>query len=207
MEEVAKKIAANIANSLHYNEEQEAVVAYGMIAIIQIIVTVVLVTILGLILGVWLEALVITFSVSILRKYSGGTHAKTIGLCTTIGVIYSVGFACIAKYLVAPNVSIISMALFGIITYIFSYLTVYKLAPVDTPNKPITTEKKRKRMRKGSYVTLSCYLVISMFSLLMARQNIFFAGIFISLIFGILWQILTLTKLGAKLTNTINQII
>ncbi len=204
MEKIARKIAANLAKSLHYDEEQEAVIAYGMIAITQIVVTIILITIIGILAGVWIEALIITFSVSILRKYSGGSHAKTLELCTAIGVIYSVGFASIAKYILAPSISLEILTLLGIITYAFAYLTIYRLAPVDTPNKPIVTTEKRKRMKKASFIVISLYAVFSIFSLFIGSNNIFYIGIYISLIFGVLWQILTLTKLGAKITSIIN---
>ena len=90
MEKAAKILANRIAQTLQYDEERELVVAYGLTGLIQTTVTVLLVLIFGLIAGVPVEALIICFSVSILRKYSGGSHADSIHLCTAMALLYSV---------------------------------------------------------------------------------------------------------------------
>src|SRR5659263_735788 len=102
MEKLARKLASNIAIALNYGNEREQVIAYGLIAMIQIFVTVFLVLIIGIFTGVPIEALIICFSVSILRKYSGGAHAGSIEICISISVIYCVVFALISRRLLLP---------------------------------------------------------------------------------------------------------
>jgi accessory gene regulator B len=194
MEKLAKKLANNISISLGYDIEKEHVIAYGLTAIIQIIVTVLLILVIGLIVGTPVEALIICFSISILRKYSGGAHAGSIEMCTLISVIYCVGFSLISKYLLASILSTYSMLFIIVLVFALSFLAIYKLAPVDSPNKPIKTEKKKKRMRKDSYIVLTVYLAISITFLLLNLKFHSLISFGISLIFGVMWQILTLTK-------------
>ena len=51
----------------------------------------------------------------------------------------------------------------GVVIFIWSYYIIYKLAPVDSASKPIVKEEKRKRMKKGSIILLSVYLIITVF--------------------------------------------
>ena len=110
MEKLAKQLANNIASSLNYDKEKEAVIAYGLIAIIQVAITVLLILLFGIQIGAPIEALVICFSASILRKYSGGAHADTPELCTAISVIYCILMALLTKHLLTPIYNPIIMA-------------------------------------------------------------------------------------------------
>ena len=204
MERLARKLASNISRSLDYDDEKERVIAYGLIAMIQVAVTVILVFAIGLIVGAPVEALIICFSVSILRKYSGGAHAGTIEECTSISVIYCVAFALMSRRLLLPVLNTYSMLTIVIIVYLLSYTAIFKLAPVDSPNKPIKTDKKKRRMRKGSLITLSVYFVLSILFLLLSFKYNITNSFGISLIFGIAWQIFTLTKLGFLFLNRVD---
>jgi accessory gene regulator B len=204
MEILARKLASNIAGSLGYDDEKERVIAYGLTAMIQTAVTVILVFAIGLIVGAPVEALIICFSVSILRKYCGGAHVGTIEECTSISVIYCVVFALISRQLLLPVLNIYLMLSIIIVVYALSFIAIFKLAPVDSPNKPIKTEKKKRRMRRGSFITLSAYFVLSILFLLLSFKYNITNSFGLSLIFGISWQILTLTKFGSYFLNKID---
>lgn len=207
MERLSKKLASNIAKTLGYDDEKEQVIAYGLTAMLQTIVTILIVLVLGLIVGAPIEALIICFSVSLLRKYSGGAHVSFIELCTSMGVVYCVVFAVISRYLLAPVVGIGVVIAADIAVYALSYLAIYKLAPVDSPNKPIKTLQKKKRMRKGSFITLSVYLAASLILLVAGFYNEIMHSYGMSLLFGIAWQIFTLTSLGSCFLHKIDSMI
>src|SRR5659263_450640 len=170
MEKLARKLASNIAIALNYGNEREQVIAYGLIAMIQIFVTVFLVLVFGLLTGVPIEALIICFSVSILRKYSGGAHAGSIELCTTIAIIYITTFSLISRYLLSGVLNSYAMAIIILVIYTLSFFAIYKFAPVDSPNKPIKTEKKKKRMRKGSFTITTIYFALSVILFLLSQK-------------------------------------
>ena len=204
MEKLARKLAGRIAKTLDYDNEREQVIAYGLIAIIQTFMTVALVLAGGLIIKAPAEALIICFSVSTLRKYSGGAHVSFIELCTFTAVVYCILLAAVSKYFLAPRMDTYFMSALTAAVFALSFLIVYKLAPVDSPNKPIKTEKKKKRMRKGSFITLFIYLALSAVFLLLSLKNESCRAYGISLLFGISWQIFTLTKYGSYFLNGID---
>lgn len=207
MEKLAKQLANNIASSLNYDKEKEAVIAYGLIAIIQVAITVLLILLFGIQIGAPIEALVICFSASILRKYSGGAHADTPELCTAISVIYCILMALLTKHLLTPIYNPIIMAVAILIIFSLSFLVVYQLAPVDSPNKPIRTEKKKKRMRKASFLILVVYLALSIVFWIFINDIEAFKAYGIGMLFGITWQIFTLTSVGFLFIGKINQLL
>jgi len=204
METLAKKLANRIASSLGCDEEKKAVVAYGLFAVIQIAITLLLVLLLGILAGAPVEAMIVCFSASILRKYSGGAHAANAELCTFISAVYCTLTAYLSKKLLYPIYRPFPMVLAIVIIYCLSFWVVYKLAPVDSPNKPIKTEKKKKRLRKGSFIILTAYASLSCFLLILGYDSGVFASYGISLLLGVSWQVFTLTRYGSLLLGKLN---
>jgi len=206
MEKLALKLAYNISSSNGYDKEQESVIAYGLIAIIQIAVTILLILILGILIESPIDAMLICFSASILRKYSGGAHARTAEICTIISVVYCIFMAYIAKFFISPIYNNSFMIVAIVIIFGISIIVIYKLAPVDSPNKPIRAENKIKRMRKGSFIVLAIYFIISSIFFALSYKYQIFKAYGISMLFGISWQILTLTPFGFIIIERINNI-
>jgi accessory gene regulator B len=203
MEKISRKQASKIAATLGYDSEKEAVIAYGLIAIVQTTITVVLALLLGLLVGAPVEALIVCFSVSALRKYSGGAHAQNAEYCTLLSVLYCT-FAAMLSHWIYPLYSFYVMLAAIAIVYGASLRIVWLYAPVDSANKPIRTQQKRKRMRKGSYILLGVYLTASVLFLLLGIQTQQFRTYGISLLLGVGWQVITLTSLGSILLNKLN---
>jgi accessory gene regulator B len=204
MEKLAKKLANNIAKSLVYDNEKEQVIAYGLTAIIQMFVTILLVLLIGITVGTPVEALIICFSVSVLRKYSGGAHVGTIEECTSISIIYCIVFSLISKRILLPLLNIYWLIALIIIIYTMAFILVYKLVPVDSPKKPIKTDEKKKRMRRGSFLVLFVYGALSIIFIIASLRDPKINSLGISLLFGIIWQIGTLTKYGFYFLNKID---
>lgn len=206
MEKLAQNLARNISSSLGYDEEKEAVVAYGLTAIIQVSATVLLVLLLGILAGVLVESLIVCFSVAVLRKYSGGAHAETAEFCTCFSAVYCTLTAFLSKKLLTTIYSFIPMAAAVTLVFILSFVFIYKLAPVDTPNKPIRTEKKKRKMRAGSFIVLAIYFLLSVAFLVLSPQSDRFKSYGISLLFGTVWQVFTLTHQGSLFIERMNDI-
>lgn len=205
MEKQIRQQAKKISAALNYDAEQEAVVAYGLIAMVQIAVTLLLVFILGLLVGAPIEALIICLSVSILRKYSGGAHADTIDFCTVFSVIYCTVAALLSKALAGVYQPWWMLAA-AIAVYACSFYYINRYAPVDSPNKPIKSANKIKRMRRGSFILVSVYALLNALFFLFSNRAPVFQSYGISLLFGVSWQVLTLTPLGAILLNKLNDL-
>lgn len=206
MEKVANNIANKVAVELNLDNDNREVVAYGTFAFLQMVISIGLVFLFGLVLHIASEALIISFTASILRKYSGGVHASSPNVCTFIGIIVCVGQALLISFLLALGVNLSLVIILGAVIFIWSYYVIYKLAPVDSVAKPIVKEEKRKRMKKGSIIVLSVYLIFSIFFILLyinmkESKLIFYA---LCLYSGVLWQVFTLTDEGHLLIGKID---
>lgn len=198
MEKLSNDLANKVASELSLDKDNREVIAYGTFALMQMLLSIILVFLFGSLFHVAFEALIISFTGSILRKYSGGVHASSPGICNFIGTIVCVGEAVLISLLMSSVVNLKLIIILGALTFIWSYYIIFKLAPVDSAAKPIVKEEKRKRMKKGSIILLSVYLIISVFFILLyissgERKFLFYELCVYS---GILWQAFTLTALG-----------
>lgn len=198
MENLSNSIANKVASELNMDNDKREVIAYGAFALIQTFISIILVSIFGFIFKVTFEALIVLFTASILRKYSGGAHASSAGNCTSIGIIICIGQALSISLIINKWVSFRIALIIELVVFIWSYYMVYKLVPVDNPSKRIKSEQKRKRMKKGSFIILSIYLLIVIFVMIL-YFNIKKTPLLVyalCIIGGIAWQIFTLTKSG-----------
>ena len=206
MEKISNDIANKVASELSLDEDNRQVIAYGTFALMQMFLSVILVFLFGLLFHVAFEALIISFTASILRKYSGGFHASSPGICNFIGITTCVGQAVLISLLISPVVNLKVILILGVVIFIWSYYIIYKLAPVDSASKPIVKEEKRKRMKKGSIILLSVYLITAVFLIMLyiSSGKIKFLFYALCLYSGILWQAFTLTAKGHLLIGKVD---
>lgn len=205
MEKWVRRRVRRMAETMKFDPEKEAVVAYGLIAIVQIAVTLLLVLALGFLVGAPVEALIICLSVSLLRRYSGGAHAHDADFCTLLTTVYCTLTAALSKAL-GQAYDPWAMAAATAAVYVAAFLIVIRYAPVDSPNKPIHTEQKRQRMRRGSLITLALYGAASVLFFLFGFRLAWVHSYGISLLLGVGWQAFTLTPLGSVLLNWLNEL-
>ena len=206
MEKLSNSIANKVSSELSLDEDNRQVIAYGSFALMQMFLSIILVFLFGLLFHVAFEALIISFTGSILRKYSGGVHASSPAVCNFVGIIVCVGQAVLISLLESPVVNFKLVIILGVVIFIWSYYIIYKLAPVDSIAKPIVKEEKRKRMKKGSIILLSVYLIITVFFILFyinSGERNFFTYV-LCIYSGILWQAFTLTDLGHLLIGKVD---
>lgn len=198
VEKITNRISEEICSETGLNNDQKEVIAYGAFAILQILICIALVVIFGVIFNVLIEALIVSFSISILRKYSGGVHSSSPGICAVLGTIVAVGQALIISFKLSPLVNLNIVALLGLITFTWAYYIMYKLAPVDCAAKPIKTQQKKKRMKKASFLILGIYIVIIIINIiiyLLTHEKSFFT-FSLCVYGGTVWQAFTLTNAG-----------
>lgn len=208
LERISKKIGNRLGDELKLNNDDREVVAYGAFAFMQIILSIALVAILGAVFQVMTEALIISFSISILRKYSGGVHANSSDSCIIFGTIVSVGLALIIA-LLSPWIYISLILYCGLAVFLWSYYIIFKLAPVDSLSKPIKKEEKRRRMKKGSILILNAYFVIILLFIFLYyfKETGDLLKYSMCMYAGILWQTFTLTKIGHSVIGKIDTFI
>ncbi|MEW8955841.1 accessory gene regulator ArgB-like protein [Clostridium sp.] len=198
---LSKYISNKISKELRLDTESNEVIAYGTFALLQSLISIFVTSVIGYLLNILVEVLIISFSVSILRKYSGGVHATSPNRCLIIGT-----FFCIIQGLISKKLFLLinfnTLIILAILSFIFTYYTVYKLAPVDSKNKPIKNLNKRSRLKVKSINVVTLYLVL--FSFGIYYHNILPLSYSISLLLGTLWQGFTLTYIGNLLLKNID---
>jgi accessory gene regulator B len=207
IENLANKIANKIALQLDFDDEKRAVITYGLIGILQTLTLFITITILGLIFDFIYESIIIFIGVSIIRKSAGGTHAKTMLSCNIMSVFTVLLLSALSRYIfVRPNSIYINLG-FSVIIFVICFIIFYFRVPVDSPNKPITKPEKIKKLRKQSLFILSVLFMLSIAFTLLAVYNTRFSSIAVSIKLAMLWQFLTLTKVGALFIEKMDSMI
>ncbi|MBU3136493.1 accessory gene regulator B family protein [Clostridium gasigenes] len=199
---LSKKVAFKIANELKLDNDNKEVISYGIFAIIQMVYNLLLIILFGAVFNVVIEAVIASFTIAILRKSSGGAHASSSKICVVIGTFITVIIGLIAKI----NINVNSTMIIGAITFIWAYYIIFKLAPVDSDAKPIRTEKKKKRLKRSSIFILSIYLTIVIIGIILYLYTKIDRLLIYSICIlgGVIWQILSLTKIGHEIVKIID---
>jgi len=202
---LSKKISTIICINLDINGEKKEIIEYGMIALVQTVIFVLAVFFAGIFTGTAFAALIICFSTSILRKSSGGFHVSSINICTIIGVAFCLLASVLIKYVLADWISLFWLSVITAACYTLSFIVIYLKAPMDTKNKPINTVKKKTRLRKSCYIILTVYAFITATLIYLSYQFEMTTTYALCFLFGLMWQILTLTKIGSKLIGSLDK--
>ena len=201
-------LAKRLGEPLHYSEEQIAVLAYGLFGIIQTLLSIVIVIILGTLLGATLEALIVSFSIAILRKSSGGAHATSAERCLILGTFLSLLGAMLA-YLLTTTLTLTLIYCITFLLFVWSFYAVYKKAPVATPNKPIKSTHKQQKLKQESLLIVTIYLVIVLLLLLISTfietSSVLIYSICLTL--GMSWQVFTITNIGHQVIHFLDHVL
>lgn len=204
MEKMAHDLSRKIAIQMHYDEDKESVIAYGLTAIFQILVIALLISIIGMLCHFWYESLIIFFGVGILKKSTGGAHSQTIYSCTFISVISISFFAMLSRYVFNSSINIYINYCIAFFVFVFCVFIFYKYVPVDSPNKPINRPEKIKRLRRQSYILLVIYSMATYIFIVFAPYNYRFYSFSFCIHFILLWQAFMLTKTGMRFIGRID---
>jgi accessory gene regulator B len=208
IEKVSNKIGETIAENLILDDDNKEILIYGAFCFLQTIISFTLIFIFSYIFNVLVQAIFISFSGSILRKYSGGVHSSSPNKCLIISILISVGFSKLLIFF-TKNLPIIFPYLFILLGIIYSFYCILKFAPVDSVSKPINSIIKRKKLKINSIIFLSVFTFIAfILSLIyMFKSNINFLIYSECIILGVTWQSFSLTNLGHKFLTKIDTIL
>ncbi len=135
--------------------QQKEVYEYGFeILISNILYTLIFFTT-ALVTSTFFNSLCFWFAFIIVRKTSGGFHAKTYIKCHLMFFANHILFI-----LALNNIPDICLTTVGIIEIIFSIILIFTFAPVDHPNKPFINneEKKYRQLSIGYSIFLSVFM-------------------------------------------------
>lgn len=189
------KICENLTNRIRkempeIDDERAEIIDYGIHLVIGEIPKFFIIMGIAYLLGILKLTLLTYILIMPYRGVSGGFHLKThIGCIIGTTVFYS-GIVMLSKYLILGG---LLKYIVTFIIWIFGIIMVTLYAPADTENQPIISKKERKKKKILSYLTLTLSIIVAMFIKDVVISNI--------LIYGVLFQSISITRLAYKITN------
>lgn len=207
IERMSNSITQKISSVLNLGKEREEIIAYGAYNLIQTVWSILLALCVAYLLNIFFPVLVILVTSSVLRKYSGGAHALSPNRCAVIGILLFNGFGYLVdKYI--TNVSIFLLVAFSIACFLITYYIIYQYAPVDSPSKPIANSEFRQKLKNYSLVVIHIFLIVVLilFSIYIKFPYRYIINAVICINVGIVWQSLTLIKLGSTIIHGLDKV-
>lgn len=204
MERLAHKIADKITLQLNLDKDKNAIIAYGLIGILQVISIFIIITTIGIIFDFWYESLMIFFGVAFIRKSTGGAHASTMNSCNIVSVFSILLLSALSRYVLSYPLNIYINLGYSILVFIMCFIVFYFRVPIDNPRKPIVSSEKIRRLRKQSFLRLTLLFIISILFITLAISYKRFYSIGVSIRLAMLWQMFALTKTGTLILGKID---
>lgn len=196
LDQLSSLIANKIADNTDATQDGREVIEYGVMAILHITFFLLLISSLGLIFGVYMPIMTICLSAAFFRQHSGGSHALNSLFCTSIGCVVCLVLSLLCKVASTYSIPLYFYIILSIVSIIAALAATIILVPVDTPNKPIKSEIKKKRMKRNSFIILTIYSVLLAVSIIIGQSYTNWLLFNLCMSLGILWQTFMLTKAG-----------
>ena len=191
VEKFCEFILKKIRNKMpEIDNEKAEIILYGIQLIIGEIPKMFILFVLSFILGIGWYTLFIFVALLPYRASSGGFHLKSHLGCILGTSLFYYGNVYLSKFIVLDN---IQKYVLIAIAFVFGIVMVRLYAPADTENVPIISKKERKNKKILSYITLTLTLIAALFIKDSIISNL--------LIFGVIIQTMTITRIAYKLTN------
>ncbi len=172
------------------DDERAEIINYGIHLIVGEIPKFFIIMGIAYLLGVFDLTVIAFFLILPFRAASGGFHLKTHIGCIVGSVIFFCGVGILGKYLILEG--IVKYIITAII-WLFGMIMVKLYAPADTENVPIISKKERKKKKILSYIILTISIVAS----IIIRNEV----ISNMIVYGMLFQSISITRLAYQLTN------
>lgn len=138
--------------------ERREIIEYGVYMTVSEIVKIGLIVLIAVVLNIvpFVFGVIAVFGVQ--RTFLGGIHAKTHWGCVITHSIIVFGVVALSSVSRIDSLYILPFVA------LFSYITAYKYAPADLPQKPVKSKRQRKQLRIGGAVLLTVLFTASVFT-------------------------------------------
>lgn len=137
--------------------ERREIIEYGVYMTVSEIVKIGLIILIAALLKIVPYVFGVIAIYGIQRTFMGGIHAKTHWGCVITHSI--IVFGVVALSFVSEIDKLFILPLIAG----FAYITAYKYAPADLPQKPIKSKIQRKQLRVGGFILLTILFTVSAF--------------------------------------------
>ena len=191
VETICNKLTSRFRKEMpDINDERAEVINYGLQLIIGEIPKFFILLTLAYILGVLKESNLLVIMMTPYRITSGGVHLHTHIGCIIATSVFYIGNAVLSKCLVLTRT--VEYIITGFV-WIFSLIMIKLYAPADTEEVPILRKKERTTKKILSCIVMTASLIASLIIKNTVISNL--------LLFGILFQTITITRLMYKITG------
>ncbi|MCF8011801.1 MAG: accessory gene regulator B family protein [Clostridiales bacterium] len=195
------KFARFLVSKTGQSQEKEEILAYAVEVLTLNLLNILCTVFLGFLLGVLQNTLICFFTASILRLFAGGAHSNSPWRCTAItALIFPLMGITGAKLALLENFSVYILL---ILSALISALTLYRLAPVDSPSAPVISTTRRKRLKTLSLTALAILICLL---LIIVQYTPAFGQYIACFSLALLWNAFILTSFGHLLFRIIDQI-
>jgi accessory gene regulator B len=182
-------IASEKRNGINISPYERSLINYLFVRMRGIIVSLVVVTVVGIIFMDLPECMAFYASIIALRKFSGGYHADTEGKCyflSSLIVLFTAGLLALQRQSFVVGLCIT-------VAGCIAAIVILLVSPVDCPNRRLSEEKKVKFKNISSRILAVSLLLII---ILYFSGN---SGIAMGIMFAIIW---TAVGIPAGLRNS-----
>lgn len=151
--EISKRTAGFLSKNMIIETEYEEVYAYGIEILLSTILNFIVALIIAIISHEFVACLINLTAFVTIRIYAGGYHADTHLRCMTILIGVLLIFIFVIKV-----ISLKLMMILSPILLIISAVIIFKYAPVEHPNKPLS-DKKKLKLRRKALISLSIWIL------------------------------------------------
>lgn len=200
---VLERLTNYISHELQLNDTQTSTIFYALQMIHSTMSGLFFVVIAGWAAGVLSLSLTAVLASASLRLTSGGAHSARVLNCSLLGALLSTGIAIISKHL--SSISALYLLLFILTIVIITLFSIWKYAPADTPNKPITNPVQIKKLRLLSFVQIFVSMVVFMF--IFYSFGSVSAPYTIAFFLAYLWQAFSMSPSGYRFVSMFDKFI
>lgn len=138
------KITEQLIENGTIDSENKEIYSYGVEQTFVILMNIVTTLFIGICFGMLWQSIIFMIIYLPLRSFAGGYHASTVFRCYIFGMVLTITYLFINKYVSETNLIIITLI-------VIASLMILILAPVETSNKPLdhtelSVYKKRTRI-------------------------------------------------------------
>lgn len=158
-----KRLSYNAADSLtrqiNENHEKRRLYYYGFQVVFGGITKLILLALLALVTGTVKPTVFIVLMFAGIRVFAGGYHMDTYGKCIVVSLILFSMSAVISQY-TYNYWNIEALIVFVLFSFAITLYSLYKWAPAENPNRPITNPEEIRKFRVLSMVYIVIWAII-----------------------------------------------
>lgn len=194
---LSRSISSYISGKARVSAEQEEIINYAIEVLLLNLINTFFTLFIGWLFGVLLGTFTSLAVIAYFRQSAGGAHSSSALRCTIITVLVIPSIALLADRI--SNFDKFYLDTFSLISILVVFITILYLAPVGSASAPITSSKRRKKLKIFSVIGVFIILILIFYF----RQRSDYS-ITNSILLSSLWVSFNLTKSGHNLMSLID---